>query len=116
MSDSKKLMGVIEELRDQLDSVYAERNLVVALALKFAHIQGLDTWIGEDKRCDIGSQWKNVVFVKLPNGKQLSWHIHDSEVSQFKFLKRDLEHEWDGHTTGEKYRAIRGFCEGISNR
>lgn len=140
-----------EELKKQLDAVYKERDLCVALAAHLAdaisreaalQVDGywahskqaeLETlkeirksyfaWLGkhEDKPGEEWDEdWKNIVFIRIPQG-QLSWHIHDSEVSLFNRLfvasgsetgTPDHVEPWDGHTTEEKYERIRRFCEG----
>ena len=41
---------------------------------------------------------------------QLSWHIHDREISMFDHLRyygNKFMPMWDGHTTEEKYRRLR---------
>lgn len=110
-----------------LDAVYRERNLVVALAAKLA-LQGPMSfaWLGRDESAEEG--WQNVVFISLADpfdGKpvQLSWHVPDRELDAFAFLplvsgERDYHQvravtdfgtirlAWDGHTTEEKYRRL----------
>ena len=37
---------------------------------------------------------------------QLSWHIHDAEISMFDHLTYK-EFQWDGHSNEDKYRRLR---------
>lgn len=87
-----------------LNSVYAERNKLVAMSAKMAlalgYIAGLATHRGETWDDD----WRNVVLIDLPSG-QVSWHIHDSELPWFEGLPA-YPGEWDGHTTEEKYIRV----------
>ena len=98
------------DARAQKDSAYRERDQVVALAARMAAILRWPTWLArhEDKPGDPPweDNWRNIVFIRLPSG-QVSWHIHDSEVSLVRFLPSALSSEaepWDGHDTAEKYR------------
>lgn len=107
-----------EELKlalSQKDAAYRERNsLVAAFARAVTKLRGGRAWLARhdpsDKEWD--EDWKTIVFVQLPSGGQLSWHIHDSEVSSFSFLfgKRQLA-LWDGHTTEQKYGRLRDWTE-----
>lgn len=94
----------IERLREALDGAYNERNHLVAVlaqrwpsGLKKTAIEGWD-------EC-----WHNCVYIDLPWG-QASWHFHDRDAHLFAGLP-PYEGEWDGHTTEEKYAAIRAALE-----
>jgi hypothetical protein len=105
---SKELMETIEHLRQQLDSVYAERNLVVALATDLATRMGYTSGLSVDDNPDVAREWKNIVFIDIPHSGrelQLSWHIHENELPSFANLP-PYERVWDGHTTAEKYDRI----------
>lgn len=94
----------IAELEAEKDSVYAERNrLVAALSKVFpshlsAHDPDDETW--ED-------DWRTIVCVHLPDG-QVTWHIHDSHRDLFIHLSQGVNH-WDGHTTEEKYKRLAAY-------
>ena len=102
-------MDTIEGLRETLDSVYAERNLLVALAAKLSIEAGHIAGLAKDKREDIGKEWENVVFIDLDLGEmsraQLSWHIHENEIRNFNRLPC-YTRDWDGHSTEKKYERI----------
>lgn len=108
------------EEKKQIDKAYWERNqLVAALSKLFPshlakHPESDPSW--ED-------DWRTIVVIKIPNktkiffydGRdatriedvQLTWHIHDSEISMFDHLEYDTRFVWDGHTTEEKYKRLR---------
>lgn len=109
--------SLIEELTRQKDAAYAERNQVVALAARLAlHHPSCFAYLGRDVSVAPEDEWSNVVFVILPGGVQLSWHIHDRELPLFARLPDVREHmdrfRWDGHTTEEKYERLRAYVAG----
>lgn len=89
------------EEQEKRNAVYKERDsLVAALSKVFpAYLARHDE---NDK--DWEKDWMWIVYISLPTG-QVSWHIHDSELSMFSHLKQG-ENNWDGHTTEEKYRRL----------
>lgn len=93
---------------DKIVDVNKERNQCVALIAHMASAIGIPVGLGKHKENDDGD-WINVVFIELPTG-QLSWRIHDSEVSLFSYLPPYLK-QWDGHSSEEKYARIRQMIE-----
>ena len=84
---------------DKLDSVYRERNQLVAALSKH-----YPSFIGKHD----GDHWEAawlIVFIELPTG-QVSWHTHASDLDLFEHLERRDENPWDGHTTEEKYDRL----------
>lgn len=104
---SRSIEKYINELKEQKDGAYKERNLLVA-ALSKIFPAYLALHPEEDQ--EWGDDWRNIVFVEIPVGKekttQISWHIHDSEIGYFKHLPKG-KNEWDGHDTEEKYKRLR---------
>lgn len=92
----------IEELEKQKDGAYWERNQLVA-ALSKIFPSSLERHPDSDTSWE--DDWRWIVFVDLPTG-QASWHIHDSELDNFKHLLRNCGRTWDGHTTEEKYQRL----------
>ncbi len=104
--------------QQKLNEVYAERNALVAALSKI-----YPAWL---ERHPMNEEWEEdwrwIVFIEIPTkelvGKyqqggvmikfkrQLSWHIHDSELDSFAHLQRRITHSWDGHSTAEKYRRL----------
>lgn len=82
------------------DAVYRERDQLVAALSKLypAHF-AIDEVIEEQ-------EWRYVICIHLPTG-QVTWHIHESELSLFRHLEdEDRPQHWDGHSTEEKYRRL----------
>jgi hypothetical protein len=68
---------------EPLSSVYHERNMLVcALSKIYPSLLGRHP---SDQEWD--DDWRWIVYVNLPTG-QVSWHIHDSELSLFDHLDR----------------------------
>jgi len=51
-----------------------------------------------------------VVYVESPVG-QLRWHIHPDDMDLFEGLRIVEHHQWDGHTTDEKYQKLKNFTQ-----
>jgi len=84
------------------DGAYSERNKLVAF-LASLYPSSLERHPDEDTEWE--DDWRWVVYIDLPNG-QASWHLHDSELSQFDGLPRLQGRVWDGHTTEQKYERL----------
>jgi len=91
------------EYHDKLNSVYRERNHLVALISKLypASIEGHE----DDPFNPWDPEWRNVIMIDLPTG-QVSWHVHDSDMDMFKHLPKFQGRKWDGYSTEEKYRRV----------
>ena len=92
---------MIRSLARSKNAAYSERNHLVAFISHLypshlcRHPQSDTTWQDE---------WRWIVCIHSPKG-QLTWHIHQSELKQFRHLKKAAEH-WDGHTTPQKYARL----------
>ena len=91
-----------EEVMKEKDSIYHERDCVVA-ALSKCFPSYLAQHPKEDTEWE--HDWRTIVFIELPTG-QVSWHIHDNERWLFKHLPFKKGNGWDGHTTKEKYNRL----------
>lgn len=98
------------------EQAYWERNQLI-LALSKLYPSWLELHPLEDTKWE--KDWRHIVFIEiptfqgatmqshnLPSTKQLSWHIHDSEVPYFSHLELKSGNSWDGHTTEEKYERL----------
>lgn len=120
---AEKAEAELAALKGHKDGAYAERDqLVCALSKLFPaslerHPDSDITWAND---------WRWVVFIDIPvteptvygdarnvlgpcyetTVKQVSWHIHDSELGNFDHLLRLTGKVWDGHTTPEKYARL----------
>jgi hypothetical protein len=100
----------LASLRADKDTAYSERNRLVAfLAAEFT--SSLERHPDGDKEWE--DDWRWIVYIQHPVAGQLSWHIHDSELSLFDHVQRQVGWEWDGHTTKEKWERIREAIDAI---
>jgi len=88
------------QLGDRLDRAYAERN---ALAIAFAKAALAAGWragrgYDDDQSKDWAPQWRHVVYVDLPDGRQVSWHMAPTEVELLDRLPQ-YAGEWNGEFT-----------------
>lgn len=97
-----------------INSVYAERNLCVALLAAMANgkdrTAGWDVWRGLHVGDPWEADWRNIIFIATPRG-QLSWHIHASELHLFSMWPLDESRGWDGHSTELKYDRMRQLID-----
>jgi len=92
--------------KDQLDGLYAERNLCVAALANMAQQLGYKTWIRLDTTGEVGYQ--HILFIQLPTG-QVSWHLKDDELANFPNVELSNQISYDGHDTTEKYNRLKGY-------
>ncbi|MFJ3793835.1 hypothetical protein [Kitasatospora sp. NPDC090091] len=61
---------------------------------------------------DIDEPGWQLLFI-IVGGRQMSWHIHPRDADLYVHVERvpvdDPRAQWDGHTTDQKYEAIRGL-------
>lgn len=88
-----ELAGVLDAI-EQHDTVYPQRYKLVLRALSLAADAGLIAGIKLDP--NEGPDWP-VAYIDLPERGQVSWHLPA------------YPHDFDGHTTAEKYDRCRNF-------
>ncbi|KGP00334.1 hypothetical protein JT27_18590 [Alcaligenes faecalis] len=96
-----------------IDRVYSERNeLAVALA-HTALAAGWRAGRGVDPKGTDG--WGTVVYVDLPNGTQVSWHMAPADANLAKRLP-PYDKEWDGTFLGRTpgWSAALGTLQSIA--
>lgn len=116
----------IQNLISQKNDVYRERNQLVAALSK---IYGSHLARHPDSDTEWEDDWRNIVVIYIPIREatarskadlscgsesaivttQLTWHIHDNDLSSFYHLGYVQSFQWDGHTTMEKYRRLRNI-------
>lgn len=117
--------GEFQAMRDKLDAVYFERNqLAIALA-RMVLIRQSDEELGKAPAAGYGFDpmtGRAVVYVTLPMGDQVSWHMDDKTTEYLKGwgpkpLPR-FEGEWDGTFKAREMgwpnlyvRTQKPFCE-----
>lgn len=91
-----------DDYKARKDAAYNERNQMVAALSKLwpshlcKHPESDEAWERD---------WMTIVCIHSPMG-QMTWHLHDSQVSAFAHLTLTDENHWDGHDTPEKYRRL----------
>jgi hypothetical protein len=108
-ADNREISRQRDELLEEKNAAYCERNQVVAALAKLVvaisgdeHYKHLRAGIRKDLDAEKG--WTTVVLIDYPTG-QVSWHIPDNEQHLFAALPF-YDGEWDGHTTQEKYERL----------
>ena len=116
-------MSELEDLRKQKDQAYWERNLLVAALSKI-----YPAWLSRHEESDTAWErdWMWIVFIEIPTRwaygdqrnivpeklqyetKQVSWHIHDSELQYFRHLE-ERPNIFDGHTREEKFKRLKNI-------
>lgn len=125
IAELRALRAENERLRAAKDGAYRERDqLVCALSKVFP--SRLERHPDSDTAWE--NDWRWIVYIDIPTRypvvfgdmrdmlpesrsfltsiKQVSWHIHDSELPMFAHLRRDIRIGWDGHSTEEKYERL----------
>lgn len=81
---------------EKLNKIYSERNLLAIAFCKAAIAAGWNAgrrFDNDNNNWD--EEWRHIITVDLPNGKQVSWHMSPSELQYIKDLP-DYIGEWDG--------------------
>jgi hypothetical protein len=102
----------VAALEAALDGAYRERAQITAW-LAALHPAVLAPASDVDE-----SGWQ-ILYV-YAGGQQLSWHIHPRDADLYAHVQQvtaeDPRARWDGHTTEQKYDAIRQMCEDAASR
>lgn len=100
LDEVKSRRAEVRALQDRLDHVYGERNALVVAFAKSAIVAGWGAGRGYDG--DLSKEWtpewRHVVYVDLPNGQQVSWHMSPGEICLLEGLP-EYQGEWDGKYT-----------------
>lgn len=84
-----------------LDAVYVQRNELAVAFVKAALAAGWNAGRGTDPQAD--HEWSNVVYVDLPDGRQVSWHIapHQAHLLDgLPFYKGEWDRTFVGRSPG----------------
>jgi hypothetical protein len=84
------------------DKVYAERNALAVGFVKAALAAGWPAGQGQDKNFEAKGwteEWSHVLYVQLPNGAQVSWHVAPSELHLLRGIPK-FRGKWDGTFLG----------------
>ena len=81
---------------DKLNKAYSERNLLAIAFCKAAISAGWKAGKRYDNdHNNWDDEWRHIITVDIPNGKQVSWHISPEELPYIKDLP-EYTGEWDG--------------------
>jgi len=90
---------------NELNRVYSERNYAAILAVKLALKLGYKVGQGIDDNKNWNIEWRHVVYIDLPCGTQLSWHMSPKEVCLLDTLPQ-YTGKWDGKWSAKTYDFI----------
>lgn len=81
----------------RVQRAYSERNALAVAFAKAALAAGWKAGQGTDNDPgkDWDPEWRHVVYVELPTGQQVSWHLSPSELALLEGLPL-YDGEWDG--------------------
>lgn len=97
------------DVEDLLESVYSQRNELAVAFAKAALAAGWKAGRGMDPRAT--PDWGNVVYVDLPSGRQVSWHIAPRDVA----LLADLP-QYDGVWDGTFLGRVSGWTKSMEDK
>lgn len=66
--------------QDRLTYAYRQRNALAVAFAKIAHRLGWQVGRGIDGKTENDMEWRHVVYVDLPDGSQVSWHMAPDDV------------------------------------
>lgn len=98
---TKESNGYIEALEsydNKLNDIYTQRNNCAIAFAKAAVAAGWKAGRGIDPK-QFDESWAHVVYIDLPNGKQVSYHIAPEQVPLMDGLPQ-YDGEWDGTFLG----------------
>lgn len=103
----RQALRELEQARQQTDVAYRERAQLTAwlAALHPAVIAPAP---------DVDEPGWQILYL-YAHGRQMSWHIHPRDAELYTHVERvsadDPRAQWDGHTTEQKYEAIRAATQ-----
>ena len=93
--EGEGIMIALKEARARTERAYSERNFAAAIIVTLALKLGLKAGQGLDDNEEWDSEWRHVLYVELPDGTQVSWHIAPADLVLLLPLPA-YEGEWDG--------------------
>lgn len=94
----------IQQLQEQKDGAYLERNRCVAALARMAIALGQRAGRAKTAIDGWDPAWHGCIYIDLPTG-QVSWHYHESQSGLFNDLP-EYAGRWDGHDTPTKYERL----------
>lgn len=89
--------GCESDVGAKLNKVYAERNALAVAFTKAACSAGWSAGRGhdDDPAKDWEPEWRHVLYVDLPDGRQVSWHMAPDQVPALQGIP-EYSKGWDG--------------------
>lgn len=87
------------ELERRVDTAYHQRNNAAVALVRMALLLGWPAGRGLDDKTDNDLEWRHVVYLDLPNGEQVSYHMAPADVPLLDGLP-EYTGAWDGKFTG----------------
>lgn len=83
----------------ELDRAYSQRNNAAVALVRMALLLGWPAGRGLDNLTDNAPEWRHVVYLDIPNGEQVSYHMAPADVPLLDGLP-EYAGKWDGKFTG----------------
>lgn len=88
------------DLIERTNDAYRQRNALAVAFVKMALLQGWPAGRGLDGREENDMDWRYVVYVDLPSGAQVSWHMSPDCVNLLDGLPQ-YGGDWNGEWTAK---------------
>lgn len=82
----------------RLGRIYAERNACAVALARMAILAGFSAGQGIDSHEDRDPEYRHVLYVDLPNGRQVSFHILPQEIHLLEGIP-EYRKPWTGANT-----------------
>lgn len=79
----------------KLNNIYSERNRLAIAFVRMAVELGWNAGCGMDEGKEWELEWCHVLYVDLPDGRQVSWHMSPEEIPLLKDIPK-YNGKWDG--------------------
>ena len=93
---------LVKQFEARLEQVYAERNCCAIALAKIASKCGLNAGRGMDDNENHDPEWRHVVYIEMPGGEQVSYHINPQQVHLLEGLP-EYTKSWDGTYRGRDH-------------
>jgi hypothetical protein len=87
------------ELEHRANRAYTQRNNAAVALVRMALLLGWPAGRGLDSKTESNLTWRHVVYIDLPGGEQVSYHMAPDDVPLLEGLP-EYAGEWDGKFTG----------------
>lgn len=82
-----------------MDSIYSDRNRLAIAFVRMAVELGWNAGRGLDTGKEWEPEWCHVLYVDLPDGRQVSWHMSPDEIPLLEGIPQ-YTGKWDGTFVG----------------